>query len=87
MSLANRRLIDPSASRTGLAVRCRQAANPDRYAKHEDVGRETKFHQPDFVHGPFCFVSETKLKLLRTDLATRHTAPISHQKQSRRNAS
>jgi len=47
-------IIDPSPSRSGLAVRCRQATNPDRYRSGpsidvtglEDVG--PGFLQPDF---------------------------------------
>jgi hypothetical protein len=71
--LANpRRVIDPSASRTGLAVGCCHATNPDRYRSGlganvtalEEVGLETKFQQPDFFYGASCFASETtKLKL------------------------
>jgi hypothetical protein len=50
LRLANRRrLIDPAPSRTGLAVRCRKAANPGaNVTALEEVGLALKFHQPDF---------------------------------------
>jgi hypothetical protein len=50
LRLANpRRLIDPTASRTGLAAGCCQAANPGaNVTALEEVGLAMKLHQPDF---------------------------------------
>src|ERR1700682_2732921 len=62
--LANpRRDIDPSAPRSGLAARCCQTTNPDQDRSGlsadvnalTEVGLGTKFHQPDFFYGAFCF--------------------------------
>jgi hypothetical protein len=50
LRLANpRRFIDPAASRTGLAARCCQAANPGaNVTALKEVGLAMKFRQPDF---------------------------------------
>ncbi len=75
MSLANLRwVIDPSASRTGLVVRCCHATNPNRFRSGpsanvtplEEVGLETRFRQSDFFYGASYFTSKRmKINVLR----------------------